>query len=76
MARTAARPATTWGPAVLNMYSLYMVGTSVRANLVLQMIGFAVASYSVLYSVLSALPLCAILKMIDAYYKDTMPAEG
>lgn len=35
MAHTAARPATTWGPAVQNIYCLYMVGTSVRTSSVM-----------------------------------------
>lgn len=34
MAHTAVRPATTWGPAALNTYCLYMVGT-VMAGFVL-----------------------------------------
>lgn len=35
MAHTAARPATTWGPAVLNIYCLYMVGTAMASLVVM-----------------------------------------
>lgn len=61
MAHTAVRPATTWGPAVQNIYCLYMVGTWVRTSPVMN----------------DRLCCCFRFKAFHGVrYKDTKPVKG
>lgn len=69
MAHTGVRPATIWGPVVLNTYCLYMVGTSVRA--------FFVMLYHFPLLLLTKLcrQLCSNSKADGVHHKNTNPVH-